>query len=33
MTQILPFADARVLALLDRFEQAVYAEVLPARAA
>jgi len=33
MTQILPFADARALALLDRFEQAVYAEVLPARAA
>lgn len=33
MTQILPFADARVLALLDRFEQAVYAEATPARAA
>jgi len=32
MTQILPFADTRVLALLDRFEQAVYAGAL-ARAA
>ncbi len=33
MTQILPFADARVLALLDRFEQAVYADAPLARAA
>ena len=33
MTQILPFADARVLALLDRFEQAVYAGLTSARAA
>ncbi len=33
MTQILPFADARVLALLDQFEQAVYADATHARAA
>ena len=33
MTQILPFADARVLALLDRFEQAAYAESALAQAA
>jgi len=33
MTQILPFADARVLALLDRFEQAVYAGAESAQAA
>ncbi len=33
MTQVLPFADARVLALLDRFEQAVYADAALARAA
>jgi len=33
MTQILPFADARVLALFDRFEQAVYADATLARAA
>lgn len=33
MTQILPFADARVLTLLDRFEQAVYAEAKLAHAA
>lgn len=33
MTQILPFADARVLTLLDRFEQAVYADAKLAHAA
>ncbi len=33
MTQILPFADARVLALLDQFEQAAYADAPRARAA
>ncbi len=32
MTQILPFADARVLSLLDRYEQAVYAGSALARA-
>lgn len=26
MTQMLPFADARVLALLDRYERAIYAD-------
>ncbi len=33
MTQMLPFADARVLALLDRFEQAVYADAALTQAA
>jgi len=33
VTQILPFADERVLALLDRFEQTVYADAALARAA
>ncbi len=33
MTQSLPFADARVLALLDRFERAVYADSPLVRAA
>jgi len=31
MTQMLPFADARVLALLDRYERAVYADHVFAR--